>query len=828
MNIPPTENVIQTAGAAVDCYHCGLPVLTAERYGAQILGQRRLLCCHGCLSVAEAIVANGLQDYYLHRTEMPRTPEEMVPGELRQLALYDHPEVQKSFVFNPSQVSNTGQAQGDVREASLILEGITCAACIWLNERHLKQLRGVKAVAFNYGSQRARVSWDEREIKLSRILAEIRTLGYNAHPFSAQQQDAVRSRQRKADYKRLAVAGLSSGQVMMLAVALYAGASQGMEAGTAELLRWFSLVLSIPAMTYAAWPFYRAAWRGVTNLRMGMDVPITLGLLTGFAGSAWATLQGSGTVYYDTITMLVFFLLATRLLERNAREKSIEAAENLLRLAPVMATKISDGQQQLVPVMELAVGDAVLARPGETIAVDGVITHGSSSVDESLLTGESRPLPKLPGDILYAGSINYESPLTISVSAVSEHTMLAGIARLLDRAQSEKPQLAKVADNIAGYFTLALLLATAVIGVAWWVIEPQRILEIVLTVLVVSCPCALSLAAPAAFAAAGAHLVQRGLLLTRGHALEALARVTHVVFDKTGTLTLGKPVVLDTVSCADIDRNECLKIAASLEKTSEHPLAKSFAAAALNQPLYHVEGSRNIPGEGVSGAIDGQFYTLGNTKLAPLAHANHGFAMIDMNRYPPGASVVWLSQDDTLLAAFVLADKPRPHAAQLVAELESMGLQVSMLSGDSVEAVGHFARSIGIRHAQGALSPADKLGKLRELQQQGAVVAMVGDGINDAPVLAGAQVSIAMGSGTQMARATGDVVLLSEDLLEIAHGVSTSRFGISVIRQNFAWALGYNLIALPFAATGLISPWMAAIGMSVSSLVVVLNALRLR
>ncbi|HSH73208.1 MAG TPA: heavy metal translocating P-type ATPase [Methylophilaceae bacterium] len=801
--------------AESSCYHCGLPVLTASQFSVNVFGQARQMCCHGCQAVAESIVENGLQEYYNYRTELPKTAEELVPDELRQLALYDHPEIQKSFVLASSNA---------LKEASLILEGITCAACIWLNERHLKQLSGVKNVAFNYASQRARISWDEREIKLSQILAEIRKLGYNAHPFSAQQQDALRQQSRKQEFKRLAVAGLSAAQVMMIAVALYAGPAQGLEFATAQLLRWLSLVMTIPAITYSAWPFYRAAWRGISNRRVGMDVPIVLGLITGFAGSAWATLNGQGVVYYDTITMLIFFLLGTRYLERNAREKSIEAAENLLRLAPAMATKLLDDEQRLVPVMELQQGDLILARPGETIAADGIVASGESSVDESLLTGESRPLAKSTGAHVFAGSINYESPLTISVTAIAEDTMLAGISRLLDRAQAEKPRLAEVADKIAAYFTSVLLIAVTVTALVWWQLAPERVLEIVLTVLVVSCPCALSLAAPAAFAAAGSHLVQRGVLLTRGHALEALAKVTHFVFDKTGTLTLGKPSLLQIVPYAELHADECLKLAASLEKSSEHPLAKSLIAAAQNQPLYQVDQSLNLPGQGVTGTIAGKRYSLGNARLNPAISQQ----FIDSADYSPSATIVWLSTADQLLAAFVLADQPRPQASELIQHLQVLGLKVSILSGDSNQAVQHFAQGIGVQSWQAALSPQDKLDQLRLLQQQGEIVSMVGDGINDAPVLAGAQVSIAMGSGTQMARATGDVVLLTENLLEISQAVTTSRFGISVIRQNFAWALGYNLIALPFAATGLISPWMAAIGMSVSSLIVVLNALRLR
>ncbi len=801
-----------------DCYHCGLPVSTGSRYSSVVLGQQRVMCCHGCQAVADAIVENGLEDYYRYRTELPKNVEDLVPDELRELMLYDHPEIQKSFV---------SVSQGDSREASLILEGITCAACIWLNERHLKQLKGIQQVSINYGSHRARVSWDDSQIKLSDILFEIRKLGYHAHPFSAQQQEALRLKQRKADFRRLAVAGLSAGQVMMIAVALYAGPAQGLGFETAQLLRWFSLVLSVPAIFYAAWPFYQAAWRGIKTGRLGMDVPISLGLITGFSGSIWATYYGVGEVYYDTLTMLIFFLLATRFLERNAREKSIESAENLLRLVPAVASRLNAEQQfEIVPLMDLKPGDLIMARPGETIAADGVVQQGESSADESLLTGESRALVKTIGSTVYAGSINYESPLTIRVTAVGEHTVIAGISRLLDRAQAEKPRLTELADKIAAYFTYALLLAVAMTGWVWMQIEPSRVLEIVLTILVVSCPCALSLAAPAAFAAAGSHLVKRGVLLTRGHSLEALAKVTHVVFDKTGTLTEGRPVLQRTVALATLSETECLKLAASLEQQSEHPYAISFSKAleaGKKASLYPLEEANNRPGQGVAGLLNGKQYFLGNLKLNAALQQVPNIA--DMAE---SATVVWLSDEEQYLAAFVMADTLRPQAQELVKSLQNKGLLVSILSGDAESTVADYARRLGISSWQSSASPAQKLELIEQLQQRGEVIAMVGDGINDAPVLAKAQVSIAMGSGTQMARASGDIVLLGEHLLEIDHAIETSRFTRSVVRQNFAWALGYNLLALPFAATGMLAPWMAAIGMSVSSLIVVLNALRLR
>lgn len=794
------------------CYHCGLPVPEHTDFHVDILNESRRLCCHGCLSVAQAIVENGLDDYYRYRTEMPKTAEDLVPDELRKLDLYDHPEVQKSFVWEEG---------GHLKQASLILEGITCAACIWLNERHLKQLPGVKEANVNYASHRARVTWDDSAIKLSVILAEIRKLGYQAHPFNAQQQESLRKQSRKIEFRRMAVAGLSTGQVMMLAVALYAGAAQGMEVATAALLRWFSLLMTAPAMLYSAVPFYQSAATALRRRQVNMDVPIVLGLLAGFVGSLWATFRNEGVVYYDTLTMLIFLLLATRFLERNAREKSVEAAENLLRLAPAMATRVRQGQPELVPVMDLEPGDSILAKPGETIAADGWVEEGASSVDESLLTGESRPLAKKIGDKVVAGSINYESPLTIKVSEVGENTVLAGIARLLDRAQAEKPRMAQTADQLAEWFTYVLLAIVAVAGLAWWYFNPSKIFDVVLSVLVVSCPCALSLAAPAAFAASGSHLIKRGVLLTRGHALETLAKVTHVVFDKTGTLTEGKPVLVAQHTYAAMHETQCLALAASLEQASEHPLAQSFLKAVDKQRLILVENAGNFPGQGVTGTVGGIRYTLGNATLAPhIALPAVGSL--------PGATVVWLCDSQEVLAAFVLADAPRPQAAEMIRALRQQGVRVSMLSGDTPEAAAWHAATLGIDQVMGGLPPDGKLNELMRMQASGEVIAMVGDGVNDAPVLAGAPVSIAMGSGTQMARASGDIVLLSENLMEIAHARQTSLFTMSIIRQNFLWALAYNLIAVPVAVAGYLSPWLAALGMSVSSLIVVLNALRLR
>lgn len=798
------------------CYHCGQPVPARPVYQVQIERVDRLMCCRGCQAVAQSIVDNGLDEYYRNRTALPVSGHEILPDVIKKLALYDHPDIQRSFVT---------EAGPHCKEAVLILEGITCAACVWLNERHLKQLPGVLTAEVNFASHRARVTWDQRQIELSRILQEIQLLGYNAHPYSAWQADHLRKTRRKKDLQRIAIAGIAAAQVMMLAVALYAGAWYGIDINMVHILRWFSLLLTIPVVSFAAWPFYQAAWSGIRSGHLNMDVPVALAILSAFLGSVWATIMGGAHVYYDTVGMFTLFLLATRLLETGAQEKSIEAAENLLKLQPAMAMRLKNGQQEYIPVMELLVDDCILAKPGEIIAADATVIDGLSSVDESLLTGESRAVAKQVGDTVIAGSVNLEGPLTLQVLGIGENTVLAGIVRLVDKAQTEKPKIAHLADRVASWFTLGLLGFALLVGLAWLWINPARAFEIVLAVLVVTCPCALSLAVPAALAAAGSHLIKRGILVLRGHALETLAQVNHVVFDKTGTLTVGKPQIETVITLAGYSNAWCRIVAASLEQVSEHPLAHAFVRYADTLQLKPVVGSRNTPGRGINGEVDGIVYSLGNRDFAGLGLA-HDETQLQMAY--PGATLVWLCDAQQVLAVFVLNDPLRVDAQAAIATLQARGVTVSILSGDSDAAVAHVAAQLGVSQYHSQQKPQDKLAVLQALQAQGEIVAMVGDGINDAPVLAGAQVSFAMGTGADVASQSSDIVLLSSKLGDVAIALDTGKKALEVMRQNLWWALVYNVTALPFAALGFVSPWVAALGMSISSLIVVLNALRLR
>ena len=779
------------------------------------------MCCAGCQAVAEAIVAGGLDDYYRHRDAMPESPREAMPLALQELGLFDHPEVQKNFV------RPIGEHE---KEASLILEGITCSACIWLNEQHIGRQAGVTAVDINYATRRARVRWDDRQIQLSKILEAIAAIGYRAHPYDAARSEQLAQKERRLALWRLFVAGFGMMQVMMYAVPVYLAAEGTMTPDIEQLMRWASLVLTLPVILYSAAPFFVNAWRDLRFRRVGMDVPVALGVGSAFLASVWATLTASGAVYFDSVTMFVFFLLTGRFLEMVARQKAARGVEALATALPAFALRYLRypvGEFERVAVTHLAAGDVVLVKPGETIPADGCVIDGASNADEALLTGESRPVMKQIGDAVIGGSVNVASPLSVKVERVGEATRLASIQRLMERAASEKPKVMQTADRIAARFVAALLLLALATGIGWWYIDPSRALWVFVAVLVVSCPCALSLATPAALTVATGALSRHGLLVTRGHSIEALARATHFVFDKTGTLTEGRPVLVETLGTGSLSVTEVLSLAAAMETGSEHAIGRALREAAGDTPTVQLEAVRAQTGQGVEARRNGCELRLGNVSFAGALHGDPLPKSVDA-WLASGDSVVALADQDGWLGFFRLSDQPRPSAAGALASLREQGITLAAYSGDSQESVAKVAIELGIDQAHGGMTPEDKHAAIKRLQSQGATVAMVGDGVNDAPVLAQAHVSVAMGGGTDLARSQGDIVLLSDDLQQLAVGVGLARRTLRVIRQNLIWAFAYNLLAIPLAMFGYITPWMAGIGMSASSLLVVLNALRLQ
>ena len=810
----------QSASSQRLCYHCGLPVPKSVDIAVRIDGALRPMCCAGCQAVAQAIVASNLTEYYRHRDALPESPREVLPDALRDIGLFDHPDFQTSFV------RPVGEHE---REASLILEGITCAACVWLNEKHIAQLPGVTAVDINYATRRARVRWDERHVKLSDILAAVAAIGYRAHPYDAGRSEQLAQKERRAAVWRLFVAGFGMMQVMMYAIPAYIADAGTMSADIEQLMRWASLLLTLPVVLYSAGPFFRSAWRDLRLRRVGMDVPVALGVGSAFAASVWATVTASGEVYFDSVAMFVFFLLGGRYLEMVARQKAVRDVEELGKALPAFAERFCappSHETERVPVSSLAAGDRVRVKAGEAFPADGIVVEGSSSADESLLTGESRPVAKAVGCEVTGGSVNRSSPLVIRVSQVGESTRLAAICHLMARAQAEKPRVVVLADRVAGWFVAVLLVLAAATACIWTVIDPARTLWVFVSVLVVSCPCALSLATPAALTAATGALSRLGLLVTRGHAIETLARATHFVFDKTGTLTRGRLQLTETIALGELDEAAALQLAASLERSSEHAIGAGLRAAAGAAPLATVAAERALTGQGVEAQIGGAKHRIGRIEFVAELAGPLPPTMRPIEAADP-ETLVGLGSEHGWVALFRLRDELRPEAPALIETLQQAGRQVCILSGDTIGAVAGVASKLGVSNAHGALTPQGKHDFIVGLQRQGAVVAMVGDGVNDAPVLAQAQVSIAMGGGTDLARTQGDLVLLSEDLGRLADGFFLAKRTSSIIRQNLVWAFFYNVLAIPAAMLGWVAPWMAGIGMSASSLLVVLNALRL-
>ncbi len=802
------------------CYHCGLPIPDDFELSVTINGEPRAMCCYGCQAVAQSIVDNGLADYYRSRDALPESPREAMPPILEQIALFDHADFQKSFVK---------ELGANEREASLMLEGITCAACIWLNEQHIGKLPGVVAININYASRRARVRWDDSRIKLSEILLAVAAIGYRAFPYDAAKNEEISRNERRDAMWRLWVAGFGMMQVMMYAFPVYI-ANGDMSADIESLMRWASLVLTLPVVFYSSAPFFRNAWRDLKLRRVGMDVPVALGVGVAFLASCWATLIQAGEVYFDSVAMFVFFLLGGRYLEMNARQKALSLTEALTKLLPAFAQRMrgfpADRETEQVVVADLLVGDHVLVRPGEIIPADGKVVEGGSYVNEALLTGESLPVAKRLDDIVTGGSINTESPLVVRVEQVGEGTRLSAIIELMERASLEKPRIVEIADRIASYFVGTLLVVAVLTAVGWYLFDPAQALWITVSVLVVTCPCALSLATPIALTVASGALARDGLLVTRGHAIETLARATHFVFDKTGTLTTGRMHLLDVVPFAGLTREHCLELAAALEQASEHPLALALRHA-VPSAKYQAHDSVSESGQGVEAVINGERFRIGRPDYAL---ALGGLAL-------PDEAMPWLNSGDTTilladagrcLALFRIGDEVRPEARRLIGDLRKAGRHVTLLTGDAPSVANRVAEALGIEDVRAGATPAGKHQCVSSLQANGAVVAMVGDGVNDAPVLAQAQVSIAMGGGAQLARTQSDLILLSENLEHLNRGLKRATFSLFVIRQNLWWSFFYNVVALPAAIAGYVTPWLAGIGMSLSSLLVVLNSLRIQ
>jgi len=717
-----------------------------------------------------------------------------------------------------------------VTTIQLQIGGMGCAACALQIEDALRPLPGLAGVRVDPATAEARVDFDgQAEDGVERILREIRKLGFSASVAGTAAASSERKESRRAALKRLAVSGFGMMQVMMLAFALYASDEFRMDPALVNFLRYCSLLVALPVTMYAGAPIFRAALAQLRVRRPAMDVPVGIGIGAALVASIWNTFAGSGEVYFDAVTMFLFFVTTARFVEMSSRHEVGTVTEALAWLLPSRVLRLENGCTSLVPVGSLAPDDEILVNQGDPVAADGLIVSGNSVFNEACLTGEAAPVPRAAGSRVISGSINLGSCVQVRVTATGEQTELAAVLRLLAQARLAKPAVLSLADRMARHFSVAVLAIATAVSLLWLWLRPEVALANTVAVLVVACPCALSLAAPAVIACANSALARLGLLAISATALEQLATVRHVLLDKTGTLTTGRPEVGVRVLRPGASEVSVLGLAAALERGSSHPLASAFRGH--EQPAVQAGFIRETPGQGITGQIDGRRYRLGCREFvtAGLVTANPA-ATDPANVARTGITdeAIFLADEDGLLARFDVEESVRPDAREAVDALRELQLDVEIASGDAPGPVRRVAQSLGISRWQARLSPADKVARLEILQAGGTPVLMVGDGINDAPVLAVADVSMVLRSGSALAQTAGDLLLLDGAWRGVPAAVVVARRARQVLRQNLAWAAAYNLAGIPLAALGWLPPWLAALGMSLSSILVVLNARRVR
>ncbi|MDT8320342.1 MAG: heavy metal translocating P-type ATPase [Xanthomonadales bacterium] len=800
-------------GADQRCFHCGEPIPVGTDLFVVRQRQRKPVCCAGCQAVAELIFGTGLGRYYEFRQALGRKAAGNIEREMEAWRGCD----QRESLWGV-------ESEAGRRELLLQTEGIRCAACAWLIRSHLESLPGVRSAQVDTATGYTRIDWSPEETRLSRLAGALMELGYKPHLPLASEEEQGRQQARRDSMKRLGVAGLGMMQVMMYAVGLYAGDAFGIDIAVRSFLEWVSLLVTLPVLLYSGRVFFEGAWRSIRAGRPGMDVPVALAIGLAFLASCVNFFRGSGEVWFDSVVMFIFFLSLGRHIEMMLRHRNLQAGAALARLLPEWAERLLEGGRETVPATDLAAGDRILVRAGEAIPADGLIRSGRTEIDEALMTGESRALPRGPGEAVIAGTINLSQPVEIEVTASGQETTISSLGRLLLRAQSRRPASSGIPSWLVPAFIIVVLSLAVATWFGWQLVDASKAFPAMLAVLVASCPCALSLALPAVHAAASRRLLDEGVLLTDGDSLHALTAVDTAVFDKTGTLTCGVPEIVAIEVNPARPELECaalLQVAAALESASSHPIARAFQsantgwAAGQARALPIVEKFLVHPAEGLEGHIDGQVWRIGQAAFAASS------------RFPGSDDGVWLADSRGWAARFELRDGLREDAAAALDRLREEGIETVILSGDSAEAVQSLARRLGVEHWYARQSPEDKLHYLEALRQAGKRVLMVGDGVNDAPVLAAADVSMTVKGGAELANSAADMILTGESLALVNRVRGTARRTRQLVIQNLSWAIVYNASVMPLAVSGLLKPWMAALGMSLSSLLVVANAARL-
>lgn len=815
-------------GSKVDsCFHCNLEIKSGLLEQVEVNGQLERFCCSGCALVCQTIHDSGLDGFYQRVRERELAPPPELLGDLAQ---YDLEDIQQEFV----------KANGTRREAILLVEGIHCAACVWLIERALAPLEGVLEAEVNLAHHRLLLRWDDAKVKLSVVLKRLAAIGYSAIPFDMEKLEGQQQKENRALLYRMAFAGFGAMNMMWLSISIYAAdmSASGMDLDHRHFLQWISLLLATPVLLYSGWPFLKGAVSGLRYRQMTMDLPIAIGVVVTYLYSAWATINNHVDVYFETVVSFLFIILVGRYVERITRRNATSATSRLMELQPRSATLLVDGEEKLVAVRQLQVGDRVIIRPGERIPVDGVVIEGTSDVNESMLTGEALPVKKSIGGKVVAGSVNSQGTLVVEVVGIGQQTALSKIIHLVEAAQGSKAPIQSMTDRVVPWFVLTTLLLASGTFIYWASTADYDVAMLAaVSVLIITCPCAFGLATPMSIAVSVGHGAKNGLLIRNGAALETLASVNHVVFDKTGTITQGQMSVGEVIlnQEAGVDQKQLLSYALLAESRSEHLVARAIVQYAKDQGIstqsVSPDSFTSLPGLGVVVEADGRIIQLGSRRL--LDHLDIVFPP-DLHRAydeiesSMGVAVV-VVVGGVVLGIISVFDQIRDSAAALVCALNQRNIGVTLLTGDSQAAADAVAKKLGgTLEVVAEVLPQDKDQVIDALQKQGKSVVMVGDGVNDAPALARADVGIAMGSGTDVSLECADMVLMSNQLMRLLFALDLAQQTIRTIKQNINLSLGYNVIVVPTAMSASLTPVFASIAMPISSLLVIGNAILIK
>ncbi len=806
------------------CFHCGLPVPSGSEYAAEIDNQCQQFCCNGCKTVCLSIYSAGLEGFYERLKDKPLPVPPPIPQ--KDLRVYDLLDFQEEFTIR----------HGDMKEAWLLVEGVHCAACVWLIERAMTKTTGVESAIVNLSAKKLKLTWDEGNIKLSSVLNRLAEIGYAALPYTMRKVEEAAKKQKRDSLFRIGFAGFAAMNMMWISIALWTGASQD---EYRNFFHYAGFALATPTLFFSGLPFFKGAWSGLKHLHFTMDLPIVIGALATYLYSSYITLMKVlvGEVYFDTVVIFLFIILVGRHLEITSRNKALDATIRLMELQPKSANVIKDEREEMVSIRTVKEGDKIIIRPGERIPVDGAVLEGESRVDESIITGESRPVRKSQGDNVIAGSLNGNGSMTVRVLNRTQNTVLAGMARLIEDAQASKAPIQRISDRIVPYFISTTLILAASTFIYWL---PEGVETAVITatsVLIITCPCALGLATPMAMTRVAGLGARHGILVKNGEALEKLAKTTHIIFDKTGALTEGAMRVVKVTTINGCEEETLLRKAASVEKYSEHTIAAAIREfqkeKGLNEASMSCAEFQSKPGLGVRGVVSGDDVVVGSL----IYLDSHGIkvheGLIKEAKCSERQAVtsVFVAVNGNAVGLLGVADRIREDAYETVESLYCGGINISLYTGDKNRVAHAVVEKLGMREKIdliAEMTPEDKDSQISRLQKEGHVVAMIGDGVNDAPALLRADVGIAMGTGADISVESADIVLTGTRLYRVKQVLELSRLMLKRIHQNIAISLIYNLILVPLAMAGFVTPILAALAMPASSLTVIANTARIR